>query len=324
MPYAIRIHEYGGPEVMQWEEVAVPEPQEGQVHIRQTAIGLNFIDVYHRTGLYPQPELPFIPGSEAAGEVLAVGAGVDHVSVGDRVAYASVIGSYAQERVIAADRLVKVPDSVDDRTAAAMMLQGLTARYLLRSTYNVTSDTVLLYHAAAGGVGLILTQWANALGATVIGTAGSPEKLDLAKAHGCHHVINYKEDDFVEKVRDITEGKGVDVVYDSVGNDTFPGSLDCLKPRGMWVSFGQSSGVVPPFDIGILAKKGSLFATRPTLMSYVADPVELRESADDLFEVVGNGSVKININQSYSLSDVVQAHKDLEGRQTTGSTILFP
>ncbi len=324
MPYAVRVHEYGGPEAMVWEDVEIPAPNEGEVHIKQTAVGLNFIDVYHRTGLYPQPELPFIPGSEAAGEVLAVGAGVENVAVGDRVAYASVIGSYAQERIITAERLVKVPDNVDDRTAAAMMLQGMTARYLLRATYNVTADTVLLYHAAAGGVGLILTQWANALGATVIGTVGSEEKAELAKAHGCHHVINYKDEDFVERVKDITAGEGVDVVYDSVGKDTFPGSLDCLKTRGMWVSFGQSSGVVPPFEIGLLAQKGSVFATRPTLMSYIARTEELRETAADLFEVVGNGSVKININQTYSLSDIVQAHKDLEARKTTGSTVLFP
>ena len=301
-----------------------PAPGPGQIHIKQNAAGLNYIDVYGRTGLYPQPELPFVLGMEGAGEVLKVGEGVTNVVVGDRVAYASVIGGYAQERLIAADRVVKLPDSVDDNTAAAMMLQGMTARYLLRATYKVTSDTVLLFHAAAGGVGLIACQWANALGATVIGTVGSPEKAELAKAHGCHHTINYKSEDFVERIKELTGGKGVDVVYDSIGNDTFPGSLDCLKPRGMWVSFGQASGPLPAFEMAELAKRGSLFATRPTLFAYTATYEDLTETANDLFDIVSSGKVKININQTYPLSDIIRAHNDLEGRKTTGSTVLIP
>ncbi len=324
MPYAVRVHEYGGPEVMRWEEIDISAPGPGQIHIKQNAAGLNYIDVYGRTGLYPQPELPFVLGMEGAGEVLKVGEGVTNVVVGDRVAYASVIGGYAQERLIAADRVVKLPDSVDDNTAAAMMLQGMTARYLLRATYKVSSNTVLLFHAAAGGVGLIACQWANALGATVIGTVGSPEKAELAKAHGCHHTINYKSEDFVELIKELTGGKGVDVVYDSIGKDTFPGSLDCLKPRGMWVSFGQASGPLPAFEMAELAKRGSLFATRPTLFAYTATYEDLTETASDLFDIVSSGKVKININQTYPLSDIIRAHNDLEGRKTTGSTVLIP
>ncbi len=324
MVNVVRVHEYGGPEAMLWEEADIPKPGPGEAHIKHTAIGLNFIDVYHRTGLYPQPSLPFVPGTEAAGEVLEVGEGVTNVKPGDRVAYASVVGSYSQERNIVAERLVKLPNNVDDRTAAASMLQGMTARYLLRKTYVVKAGDTILCHAAAGGVGLILCQWARALGATVIGTVGSPEKAKLASANGCDHVINYRNEDFVSRVQEITEGKKVNVVYDSVGNDTFPGSLDCLKPMGTWVSFGQSSGVVPPFDIGILAKKGSIYATRPTLFNYIASTADLNETAGDLFRVIGSGEVKISINQSYSLADIVQVHKDLEARKTTGSTVMFP
>lgn len=324
MPKAIRIHAYGGPEVMVWEDVTLERPGPGQAHIKQHAVGLNYIDVYHRTGLYPQPAFPFVLGTEAAGEVLAVGEGVTNVAVGDRVAYASVLGAYAEERLIAADRLVKLPDTIDYNTAAAMMLQGMTVQYLLRRTYNVTDKTTLLFHAAAGGVGLIACQWAKALGATIIGTVSSQEKADLAKAHGCHHTINYREENFVEKVKEITNGTGVDVVYDSIGKDTFPGSLECLKPRGMFVSFGNASGPVDAFDMGLLAKHGSLFATRPSLMHYIATHEELAATAHDLFDVVGSGKVTINVNQTYALKDIAQAHQDLEARKTTGSTVLIP
>lgn len=322
MVQAIRIHEYGGPEVLRYEEVEVGAPGPGEVRLRHSAIGLNYIDVYVRTGLYPQPSLPFVPGMEGAGTVVAVGDGVEDLAEGDRVAYAGPIGAYAEERLIAADRLVKLPDEIGDETAAAMMLQGMTARYLLRKTYNVGPETTLLFHAAAGGVGLIACQWARALGATVIGTVGSAEKAELARAHGAAHTINYREEDFVARVKEITGGEGVDVVYDSVGKDTFPGSLDCLKPLGLWVSFGQSSGTIAPFDIGILAQKGSLFATRPTLFTYIAKRADLLETARDLFEVVGAGKVRINVNQRYPLHEAAQAHRDLEARRTTGSTIL--
>lgn len=323
MSFSIRVHAYGGPDVLKWEDVGVPEPGPGQAKIRHAAVGLNYIDVYHRTGLYKQPEMPFIPGSEGAGVVLAVGEGVTDIAPGDRVAYASVIGAYSEERLIAADRLVKLPDAIDDTQAAAMMLQGLTVQYLLRKTYPVGPETVLLWHAAAGGVGLIACQWASHLGATVIGTAGSPEKAEMAKAHGATHVIDYAQENFVERVREITDGKGVDVVYDSVGKDTFPGSLDCLKPRGMWVSFGNASGPVPPFEMGILAQKGSLFTTRPTLGSYIAKREELLEAAGELFDMVQSGRVRINVNQTYSLQQAANAHRDLEARKTTGSTVLL-
>ena len=264
MPHAIRIHAYGGPEVLQWEKVHLGEPGPGQAKIRQHAAGVNFIDVYHRTGLYKQPSFPFTPGSEGAGEVTAVGVGVKDVAVGDRVAYAGPIGGYAQERLIPADRLVKLPDAISYETGAAMMLQGMTVRYLIKETFPVTKDSVLLWHAAAGGIGLIACQWASSIGATVIGTVGSDEKARLAKAHGCTHTINYRTEDFVARVKELTGGRGVDVAYDSVGKDTFPGSLDCIKPRGLWVSFGNASGPVPPFELGILSQKGSLYATRPT------------------------------------------------------------
>jgi NADPH:quinone reductase len=324
MTHAIRVHEYGGPEVLEWEEVEVGDPGPGEVRIRQTAIGLNYIDVYVRTGLYPQPSLPFIPGMEGAGVVIAVGEGVRDLKVGRHVAYAGPIGAYAQERLIAADRVVKIPAGIDDETAAAVMLKGMTAQYLLRRTYKVTRDTTLLFHAAAGGVGLFACRWAAALGARVIGTVSSSGKALIARAHGCTHVINIREEDLVAKVKEYTKGKGVDVVYDSIGKDTFPASLDCLKPLGMWVSFGQASGPVPPFNITLLSQKGSLFATRPSLGTYIETRKELVATANDLFEVIAKGKVKIAVNQSYALADAARAHRDLEARLTTGSTILLP
>ena len=324
MTKAIVVSQTGGPEVLKFDNVEVGEPGEGEVRISHTAIGLNYIDVYFRTGLYPPPSLPFTPGMEGAGIVEAVGDSVSDLTIGDRVAYAGPIGSYSEERNIAADRLVKVPDSIDDETAAGMMLQGMTARYLLRETFRVQRGHTILFHAAAGGVGLIAGQWAKALGATVIGTAGSEEKIELAEANGYDHVINYREDDFVERVKEITDGKGCDAVYDSVGKDTFPGSLDCLKPRGTWASFGQSSGPLPEVNLGILAQKGSLFATRPTLFNYIASPEELKANAAELFQVVANNQVKIAVNQQYTLADAEQAHRDLEARKTVGSTILLP
>ena len=324
MTKAIVVSQTGGPEVLKFDDVEVGEPGEGEVRISHTAIGLNYIDVYFRTGLYPPPSLPFTPGMEGAGIVEAVGDNVSDLTIGDRVAYAGPIGSYSEERNIAADRLVKVPDSIDDETAAGMMLQGMTARYLLRETFRVQRGHTILFHAAAGGVGLIAGQWAKALGATVIGTAGSEEKIELAEANGYDHVINYREDDFVERVKEITDGKGCDAVYDSVGKDTFPDSLDCLKPRGTWASFGQSSGPLPEINLGILAQKGSLFATRPTLFNYIASPEELKANAAELFQVVANNQVKIAVNQQYALADAEQAHRDLEARKTVGSTILLP
>ncbi len=324
MTHAIRIHEYGGPDVLKWEDVTVGAPDPGQVKVRQTAVGLNFIDIYHRTGHYPQPSLPFIPGSEAAGVVTAVGEGVRDLKVGRRVAYAGPIGAYAEERLIAADRVVKIPDNVDDQTAAAIMLKGMTAQYLLRRIVKVGPETTLLFHAAAGGVGLIACQWAAALGATVIGTVGSSGKALIARAHGCGYVINTREEDFVAKVKDYTKGKGVDVVYDSIGKDTFPGSLDCLKPLGLWVSFGQSSGPVPPFDITLLSQKGSLFATRPSLNTYTASRKDLVATANDLFQIVASGKVRIAVNQTYPLEKAAEAQADLEARRTSGSTVLLP
>jgi len=323
MPNAIRIHELGGPEVLRWEEITVGDPGPGEVRLRQTAVGLNFIDVYFRTGLYKAPALPFIPGLEGAGVVEAVGAGVDTLAAGDRVAYATQpLGAYAEARVMAADRLVKVPDSVDDNTAAAMMLQGMTAQYLLRQTYPVQAGQTILFHAIAGGVGLIACQWAKHLGATVIGTVGSEAKAELARAHGCDYTINYKSEDFVARVREITEGRGVPVVYDSVGKDTFMKSLECLSPRGMLVSFGQSSGAVAPLDPGILSARGSLYLTRPTLFTYTAKPEDLQDTARELFEVVGAGHVKIEVNQHFPLRDAAEAHRALEARRTTGSSVL--
>ena len=324
MSHAIRVHETGGPEVMKWEEVDPGSPGPGEALIRHHAVGLNFIDIYFRSGLYPAPQLPFIPGNEGAGEVVAVGEGVTEVSPGDCVAYAGPLGSYAQERVMATDKLLRMPDDIDYQTAASMMLKGMTAQYLLRRTFRVEPGHTILFHAAAGGVGQIACQWASSLGATVIGTVGSEEKAERAKANGCHHTINYREQDFVEAVRKITDGKGCDVVYDSVGKDTFPGSLDCLKPLGMWASFGQSSGALEPVNLGILAQKGSLFCTRPTLFSYVAEREDLVATANELFEVVANGMVKLSVNQTYQLADATQAHEDLAGRKTTGATVLLP
>lgn len=325
MTKAIRIHKHGGPDMLVYEELAIVKPGTGQVHIRQTAIGLNFIDVYHRTGLYPVPQLPFTPGMEGAGVVESVGDEVSEIQVGDRVAYAGMpVGAYASERVMPASMLVKLPDTISEEQAAAMMLQGMTAQYLIRSTYRVKEGETILLHAAAGGVGLILCQWAKALGVTVIGTVGSEEKAALARAHGCEHTILYKDEKFAERVREITNGKGVPVVYDSIGKDTFEGSLDCLSPRGVMVSFGNASGPVPAFEPGILAQKGSLYLTRPLLMTYTATRQELLASAGELFDVVARGSVKIEINQRYLLSEAAQAHSDLEARKTTGSTVMIP
>ncbi|CTQ64468.1 quinone oxidoreductase family protein [Roseibium alexandrii] len=325
MVQAIRVHETGSAEVLTWEHVELGEPGPGEARIRHTAIGLNFIDTYFRSGLYPAPDgVPFIPGNEGAGIVQTVGDGVSHIKPGDRVAYVGPLGAYAQERIIPADRLVVIPDGIEDKAAAGMMLKGMTAQYLLRQTFNVGPETTLLFHAAAGGVGLIAGQWAAHLGATVIGTAGSQEKVDLAKANGYQHVINYRTENFVERVKEITGGKGCDVVYDSVGKDTYPGSLDCLKPRGLWVSFGQSSGPIQDFNLALLAQKGSLFATRPTLFSYIATREQLETTSGDLFDVVSKGIVKIAVNQEYRLADAVQAHTDLEGRKTTGTTVLIP
>lgn len=322
MTHAIRVHEYGGPEVLKWEEVEVGPPGPGQVKIKQSAIGLNFIDVYQRTGLYPQPSLPFIPGMEGAGVVTEVGEGVRDLKVGRHVAYASSVGAYAEERLMPADRVVKIPAGISDKLAAAVMLKGMTAQYLLRRTYQVGPGTTLLFHAAAGGVGLIACQWAASLGATVIGTVGSAGKALIARAHGCTHVINTREEDLVAKVKEYTKGKGVDVVYDSIGKDTFPASLECLKPLGLWVSFGQSSGPVPEFRINLLAQKGSLFATRPSLLDYTRSRKELVAAANDLFDVIAKGKVKVAINQTYPLADAADAHRDLEARLTTGSTVL--
>ncbi|MFT5111488.1 MAG: NADPH2:quinone reductase [Parasphingorhabdus sp.] len=325
MAKAIRIHQTGGPEQLQYDDVTVGDPAAGEVRLSQTAIGLNYIDVYHRIGLYPLPELPAAIGMEAAAVVEAIGEGVTEVSVGDRVAYANPpLGAYSTERLIPAHRLVRLPDAIDDQQAAAMMLQGFTVQYLVRRTYNVQPGDNVLLHAAAGGVGLIACQWLNHLGARVIGTVGSDAKAELARANGCHDTINYSDENFTEKVRELTNGKGVRVVYDSLGKDTFEGSLDCLQPMGMMVSFGNATGPVDGVNVGILAKKGSLFLTRPTLMTYTADRSEMLRMADELFDVVTKGVVKINVNQTYKLADTAQAHRDLEARKTTGSTILLP
>ena len=322
MTHAIRVHAIGGPEVLQWEAVDVPAPGPGEARVRHTAVGLNYIDIYLRTGLYAAP-LPFTPGFEAAGVVEAVGSGVTDLAVGDRVAYANgPLGAYAEARVMPADRLVKVPASIDDDTAAAMMLQGMTAQYLLHRTYRVQRGDTILVHAAAGGVGLILCQWAKHLGATVIGTVSSDEKAALARANGCDHPIVYTREDFQARVMEITDGRKVPVVYDSVGVDTFAKSLDCLAPLGMMVLYGQASGPVPPFELGTLAAKGSLFITRPTLFSYTAQRADLVETADSLFRVVADGVVKIAVNQRYALRDAASAQRDLEARKTTGSTVL--
>ena len=321
MPHAILVKQPGGPDQLAWEKVKVGDPGTGQVRIRQTAIGLNFIDVYHRTGLYPQPG-PFIPGVEGAGVIESVGAEVDGLKQGDRVAYAGPIGGYAEERLIAADRLVKLPDDISDEQAAAMLLQGMTVDMLIRSVWPIHSGDTILIHAAAGGVGLIMCQWAAALGATVIGAVSSDEKAELARAHGCHHPIVYSKQDFVAEVDRLTAGKKLPVVFDSVGRDTFVRSLDCLQKRGLMVSFGQASGPVEPFVPNLLAQKGSLYLTRPTLFDYVSTREELERSAASLFDAVRTGKVKVDIGQRFPLSEAAQAHRALEARQTVGSTIL--
>ncbi|OGA21353.1 MAG: quinone oxidoreductase [Betaproteobacteria bacterium RIFCSPLOWO2_02_FULL_67_26] len=323
MPYAIRIYEHGGPEKLRWEQVQLGDPGEGQVRVRNTAVGLNFVDTYQRSGLYPMP-LPFTPGSEGAGVVEAVGPRVRELKVGDRVAYSGPVGAYAEVLLRPAARLVKLPAGIDDKTAAAMMLKGLTAQYLLRRTYRVKKGDTILMHAAAGGVGLILCQWARALGATVIGTVGSDEKAALAKKAGCRHVIVTSREKFVERVKAITQGKGVPVVYDGVGKDTFMDSLDCLAPLGLLASFGNASGAVTQFNPGVLAAKGSLFLTRPTLNTYAASREDLVKGARELFAMVKSGKVRISINQTYPLRDAAQAQRDLESRKTTGSTVLIP
>ena len=322
MPKAIRIHQQGGPEVLKWEDVQVGDPGPGEARIRHKACGLNFLDVYQRSGLY-KIALPAGMGNEAAGVVEAVGAGVTNVKAGDRVAYSGgAPGAYSEVRVMPAERLVSLPDSISFETGAAMMLKGLTAQYLIKQTYQVRAGETVLWHAAAGGVGLIACQWLKLLGVTVIATAGSAEKCELAKAHGADHCIDYRKENFVERVKALTGGKGVPVVYDSVGKDTFAGSLDCLQPRGLMVSFGNASGAVPPFELATLSAKGSLYITRPTLVTYTGKRDDLAAGAKDLFEVVSSRKVKIEINHRYALKDAAQAHRDLEARKTTGSTVL--
>jgi NADPH2:quinone reductase len=325
MVAAVRVHKTGGPEVLTYDDVAVPAPGPGQIKVRNHACGVNFIDTYFRMGMYPAPGgLPFVAGNEGAGEVLAVGPGVSDIKVGDRVGYVWTLGGYAAERLLPADRAVKLPDKISYEQAAAMMLKGMTVEYLLRRTYKVQKGDNVLIHAAAGGVGLIACQWANHLGANVIGTVGSKDKAELAKKNGAHHVILYRDEDFVAKVKEITGGKLCEVVYDGVGKATFPASLDCIKPLGMFVSFGSASGPIEAFNINILQTKGSLFATRPTLNTYAAKREDLLKIANDLFEVVASGAVKIPVNQTYALKDAQKAHRDLEGRGTTGSSILVP
>ncbi|HWH48160.1 MAG TPA: quinone oxidoreductase, partial [Burkholderiales bacterium] len=324
MTKAVRFHKTGGPEVLQVDDVQVGDPGEGQARVKHSAIGLNFIDTYHRSGLYPLP-LPSGVGLEAVGVVEAVGAGVTHVKPGDRVGYAGgPPGAYSEVRLIPADRLVKVPGGISDKEVAAMMLKGLTVQYLIRRVYRVEKGETVLFHAAAGGVGLIACQWLKALGVTVIGTVGSDEKAKIAKAHGCDHTIVYTRENFTDRVKQITGGAKVPVVFDSVGKDTFMGSLDCLKPRGLLAVFGNGSGPVAAFDLNMLAAKGSLYVTRPTLMTYTARREDLEAAAKELFDVVKSGKVKIEINQTYKLGDAAQAHRDLEGRKTTGSTVLQP
>jgi NADPH:quinone reductase len=325
MVAAVRVHKTGGPEVLTFEDMEVPAPGPGQVRIKQKACGINYIDTYFREGMYPSPVgMPFVPGNEGAGDVVAVGPGVTDIKVGDRVAYVAGLGGYAAERVLPADRAVKLPDSIGYEQAAGMMLKGMTVQYLINRTFKVEKGTTILMHAAAGGVGLILCQWANHLGATVIGTVGSKEKAELAKKNGCHHAILYRDEDFVAKVKEFTGGKLCDVVYDGIGKQTFPASLDCIRPLGMFVSFGSASGPIEAFNINILQQKGSLFATRPTLNTYAAKREDLLKTANDLFDKVESGAVKIPINQKYSLKDAQRAHRDLEGRETTGSSILLP
>nr|WP_209740543.1 quinone oxidoreductase [Aureimonas populi] len=313
----------GGPDVMEWRDYDPGQPGTGEIRVRQKAAGLNFIDIYFRNGTYKAPSFPFVPGKEGAGTVVAVGEGAQDFAVGDRVAYYNgVSGTYAEEVVLPAESAVRLPDTVDEDVAAAIMLKGLTAEYLLRRTFKVGPDTTILFHAAAGGVGLLACQWAKHLGATVIGTAGSAEKCELALAHGCDHAINYRTENFVERVAEITDNRKCDVVYDSVGRDTYPGSLDCLRRQGLFVSFGQSSGVIENFNLALLNQKGSLFATRPSLFGYNSTPEELRSAAEALFDVIESGAVKVRINQRYRLEDARRAHEDLEARRTTGISIL--
>ncbi len=323
MTHAIRIHETGGPEVLRWEPVEVGAPGPGQVRLVQRAVGLNYIDVYHRSGLYPLPDLPVVLGMAAAAVVDEVGEGVTELSSGDRIAYAlAPMGSYAEARLMPAERLVKLPDGITDQQAAAMMLQGLTVQYLIRQTYRVQKGDTVLFHAAAGGVGLIACQWLAHLGATVIGAVGSDEKAEIARAHGCKYPINTRSEDLAARVKEITGGQGVPVVYDSIGTDSVEASLASLRPRGLWVTFGNASGPVPPFQLGRLAALGSLYVTRPTLMTYTATRSELQAGARELFEVVLSGAVKITVGQSYPLAETARAHRDLEARKTTGSTVL--
>ena len=324
MPHAIRINAPGGPEVMHWEEVAVGEPGPGEARIRHTAIGVNYIDTYHRTGLYKVP-MPTGLGAEGAGIVEAVGSNVDWVAAGDRVAYCGgPLGSYSETRVMPADRLVRLPAGISERSAATLMLKGLTVQYLFRQTYRLKAGETILFHAAAGGVGLIACQWARALGVTMIGTVGSDEKAALAKAHGCTHTIVYTRENFVERVKELTGGKGVPVVYDGIGKDTFPASLDCLSPRGLWASFGSASGPIPAFDIVLLSQKGSLFATRPTLFNYAAKREDMTAMAAELFELVLAGKIVSEPRQTFALRDAADAHRALQSRGTTGATILVP
>jgi NADPH2:quinone reductase len=324
MANAIRIHKTGGPEVLQFESVSVGDPGPGEARVRHSAVGLNYIDTYHRSGLY-KLALPSGIGSEAAGVVEAVGSGVTDVKAGDRVAYSGgPLGAYADARVMPVDRLVKIPEGVSDRSAATLMLKGLTVQYLLRQTYPVKAGDTILLHAAAGGIGLIACQWARALGVTVIGTVGSDAKAELAKANGCAHTIVYTRENFVERVKELTGGKGVPVVYDAVGKDTFPGSLDCLSPRGLFVSFGNASGPVPPFDLLLLSQKGSLYVTRPTLVTYTSTRAALLKMAEEMFALVQSGKLKNDPRQTYALKDAAQAHRDLESRKTSGSTVLLP
>ncbi len=323
MAKAVRYHKQGGPEVLQYEDVPVGDPAQGQVRIRHTAIGVNFVDTYQRSGLYPM-QLPAVAGNEGAGVIEAVGAGVTDLKAGDRVCYTGLPGSYSETRLVPADRMVKLPQGISEEQAASMLLKGLTVHYLIFSTYPVKKGETVLWHAAAGGVGLIACQWLKALGVTTIATAGSAEKLALAKAHGADHLINYTTENFVEKVKAITGGKGVPVVYDSVGKTTWEGSLDCLRPRGLIVSFGNASGPVAPVNLGILSTKGSLYVTRPTLATHIASRAELLERSSALFEVVKSGKVKIETTAKYKLADAAQAHRDLESRKTTGSVILVP
>jgi NADPH2:quinone reductase len=325
MVAAVRVHKTGGPEVLTYDQIEIGAPGPGQVKLKQHAAGVNYIDTYFRMGMYPAPAgLPFVSGNEGTGEVTAVGSGVSDLKIGDRVAYVVAMGAYAEERLLNADRSVKLPDNISYEQAAAMMLKGMTAEYLLRRTYKVKAGDTILVHAAAGGVGLILCQWGKALGATVIGTVGSEDKGKLAKANGADHVIYYRNEDFAARVKEITKGELCNVVYDGIGKTTFPASLDCIRPLGMFASFGSASGQIEAFNINILQTKGSLFATRPTLNTYAAKRADLLDIAKHLFEVVGSGKVKVPINQKYKLKDAVKAHQDLEGRNTTGSTILVP